>query len=119
MDRIFENIADYIMIHWKVFVFTALSFLFLDNTKELFQTILVIVGLELIALQIYEYIIRFVVSNKFLLDKFNGEDSKFSIMETAGFTQFQAAALISAHILVSVATYSVYIVSFAPQIANP
>lgn len=112
--KIVLQIKDWLIIQWKMVLITILSIIFLENPVALFQTLLVIAGLELFALQIYEYIIRFIFSNSFLLDKFNGEDTKFSIMETAGLSTFQAAALLSSHILVSIVAYGVYFIQFAP-----
>lgn len=114
-STLLEKFINFFTYHWKVLVITILSILFLDYPAKLFQTVLIIAGFELFALQIYEYIIRFVLSNKFLKSKFDGGDNKFSVMETVGLSNFQASALLSAHIIVAIVVYGTYFIQFAPN----
>lgn len=116
MNIILDKIMNAIISNWKLLLITILSIFFIDYPNKLFQTLLIIAGFELFALQIYEYIIRFVTSNKFLKSKFDGGDSRFTVMETVGFSTFQAAALLSSHLMVAIVGYSIYLVQFAPPI---
>lgn len=109
-----KEIKKFIKMQWKVILITILSFLFLENVKALIQTVLVVVALELLALQIYEYIIKFSLNNEYLRALFTGEDNKFSIIETLGVSKFQASALLSAHLLVAIVSYGIYFIQFAP-----
>jgi hypothetical protein len=114
-----DKLADYIIAKWQILLFGIVSYFVLDDPNALVQTVLIVLNLEILAWQIYKGIIYFTIRDKELLDKFDGEDSKFSIMETTGFSQFQAYALLSAHILVGILAYSIYVVSAAPDIIYP
>lgn len=114
--KMIDKIKHFLNIHWKVVVVSILSYFIVDEPAIILESLLIIGAFELFALEVYEYIIRFTANNKFLIDLFNGDDTKFSIMETVGFSTFQAAALLSAHLLVGICVYTVYMAAIAPPL---